>query len=285
MAIIEVNFMSRSFMRSVTCSVILPVDKFKTRPVDEFNFSKVEQKEIKEFKTLYLLHGVFGNHMDWISGTSIQRFAEERNLAIVMPAGENMAYLDNEEAHIMHGEFIGKELVEITRKMFPLSHKREDTFIGGLSMGGYGALRNGFKYHETFSHIIGLSSAIMSDLVKDMPKNGSSTVMDRRFMEFIFGDFAKVEESDKNPLWSLAELKKQGAEIPKVYMACGTNDPLLTLNQTFKEALIKEDVDVTYEEDLGGHDWDFWNRYIKKALDWLPWGNEISSGINSGNVL
>ena len=137
MALIQVNFMSKSLMRMVPIQVILPVDKF-------FGEEGTEAEE-KPFKTLYLLHGIFGNYTDWVSGTRIQRWADEKNLAVVMPSGDNAFYVDQPASANMYGEFIGKELVEITRKMFPLSRKREDTFIGGLSMGGYGAIHNGLK--------------------------------------------------------------------------------------------------------------------------------------------
>ncbi|MDD3810293.1 MAG: alpha/beta hydrolase family protein [Erysipelotrichaceae bacterium] len=277
MATITVNFMSKSLMRNVTMNVILPVDKF--------SFTGETQPEATSFKTLYLLHGIFGDHNDWISGTSIKRFAEQRNLAVVMPSGENMAYLDQEAAQTMYGEFIGREMVEITRKMFPLSSKREDTFIGGLSMGGYGALRNGLKYSDTFSHIIGLSSAIMTDMLKGMSEVGSSPMFSRSYMETIFGDLDKVEGSDKNPLWTISKLKEQDAPLPKVFLACGTSDPLLPTNRKFKESLDNEGIENTYKEGAGAHEWDFWNRYIEKALDWLPLDSESNAGINSGNVM
>ena len=73
------------------------------------------------------------------------RFANERGLCVVMPSGENMFYVDQEHTHNHYSQFIGEELVEMTRAMFPLSHKKEDTFIAGLSMGGYGAIVNWFK--------------------------------------------------------------------------------------------------------------------------------------------
>ena len=152
MAFIQVSFMSKTLMRTVPLQVILPVDKF--------TFGQLEREE-KPFKTLYLLHGIFGNETDWVHGTRIQRWAEEKNLAVVMPAGENAFYVDQPSIGAMHGQFIGEELVEITRKMFPLSRKREDTFIGGLSMGGFGALRNGLKYHDTFGAVICLSGALL----------------------------------------------------------------------------------------------------------------------------
>lgn len=115
MAFIQVSFMSKTLMRTVPLQVILPVDKF--------TFGQPEREE-KPFKTLYLLHGIFGNETDWVHGTRIQRWAEEKNLAVVMPAGENAFYVDQPSIGAMHGQFIGEELVEITRKMFPLSEKK-----------------------------------------------------------------------------------------------------------------------------------------------------------------
>ena len=134
MALIQFTYVSNVLLRSVPVQVILPADKLS--PEGEY-------LPLKKYKTLYLLNGLWGSHVDWVSGTRIQRWAEERDLAVVMPAGENSFYVDRPGFHTEYGKWIGEELVEITRRMFPLSHKREDTFIGGLSMGGFGALRNG----------------------------------------------------------------------------------------------------------------------------------------------
>ena len=126
MAFIQMNLLSKCLMRTVPVNVILPADKLV--------FPGMPEREDKPYKTLYLLHGIFGNHMDWGTGTRIQRYAEENDLAVVMPAGENAFYVDRADANDFYGEFVGRELVELTRKMFPLSDKREDTFIGGLWM-------------------------------------------------------------------------------------------------------------------------------------------------------
>lgn len=275
MALIQVNFMSQSLMRTVTVNVILPVDKI--------TFPGMPVKEITAYKTLYLLHGIFGNYTDWISGTRIQRWAEEKNLAVVMPSGENRFYIDQEKGHELYGEFIGKELVEITRKMFPLSHKREDTYIAGLSMGGYGALRNGLKYHDTFGCIAGLSSALIVDGLKERTNEAPFFIEGRDFAEQIFGKLEDVEESDKNPAWLVKKLGKEGASIPRIYMACGTEDSLLERNRAFCKMLKDAGADVTYEEGPGGHEWDFWDRYIRRVVEWLPL-EEKFAGINSGNV-
>ena len=116
----EVNFFSKALMRPVTMNVILPADKVF--------FEEEAEEDDRPFKTLYLLHGVMGNYTDWVTGTCIKRWAEEKNLAVVMPSGANMFYMDHPDANENYSEFIGKELVKITRRMFPLSHKKEDTF-------------------------------------------------------------------------------------------------------------------------------------------------------------
>ena len=276
MALIKVNFISSSLMRTVPINVILPVDKL--------SFPGMPKKESKPFKTLYLLHGIFGNYTDWVSGTNIQRWAEEKDLAVVMPSGDNMFYVDQKESHNYYGEFIGQELVEITRKMFPLSHRREDTFIAGLSMGGYGAIRNGLKYHDTFGYIAGLSSATVVDGIGQRSNDTPNFIERRDFAESIFGDLSKVEMSDLNPEWLVKKLSGGHAELPKVYLACGTEDFLLEGNRKMRDYMKAAGVDVTYEEGPGAHEWDFWNRYIKKVIDWLPLDEDTLAGINSGNV-
>lgn len=276
MALIQVNFMSRSLMRTVPVNVVLPVDKL--------SWDGAPEKESTPFKTLYLLHGIFGNYTDWVSGTNIQRWAEEKDLAVVMPSGENRFYVDQKEGHNCYGEFIGRELVEITRRMFPLSRSREDTFIAGLSMGGYGAIRNGLKYHDTFGCIAGLSAATVVDNIADRTNDTPNFIQRRDFAESIFGDLSKVKNSDMDPKWLVRDLIKKGAVPPKIYLACGTEDFLLEGNRNMRDYLLAAGVDVTYEEGPGAHEWDFWNRTIKRVLDWLPLDQDASAGVNSGNV-
>lgn len=274
MAIIEVNFISKCLMRTVTFNAIIPVDKFGPQ---------AENAEQKPLKTLYLLHGIFGNYTDWVNGTRIQALAEANDLAVIMPSGENRFYLDDEKSGELYGEFIGKELVEFTRKLFPLSDKREDTFIAGLSMGGYGAIRNGLKYAENFGCVIGLSAALVHDTWKDADNSAPIFTFRRNYYEAIFGEYDKVKGSDKDPKALLLKLKEEGRPVPKMYLCCGTEDGLITANRDFRDFLNENGVDLTYVEGPGKHDWVFWDTYIKKVLDWLPL-NRTGAGINSGNV-
>ena len=274
MAIIEVNFISKCLMRTVTFNAIIPVDKFGPQ---------AENAEQKPLKTLYLLHGIFGNYTDWVNGTRIQAWAEANDLAVIMPSGENRFYLDDEKSGELYGEFIGKELVEFTRKLFPLSDKREDTFIAGLSMGGYGAIRNGLKYAENFGCVIGLSAALVHDTWKDADNSAPIFTFRRNYYEAIFGEYDKVKGSDKDPKALLLKLKEEGRPVPKMYLCCGTEDGLVTANRDFRDFLNENGVDLTYVEGHGKHDWVLWDTYIKKVLDWLPL-NRTGAGINSGNV-
>ena len=275
MAIIQANFMSKSLMRTVTVNVVLPVDKL-TKPGDPV-------REKKPFKTLYLLHGIFGDYTDWITGTRVARWAQENNLAVVMPSGENHFYVDDERAGHYYGRFIGEELVQMTRDMFPLSDKREDTFIGGLSMGGYGAIVNGLNYADTFSHIAMLSAGMILDRVLASTDDDPMPSHRRGFYKGVFGDLDKLPGSDKDYKALILKLKAEGKEIPKIYMCCGTEDFLYEKNCDYRDFLREQGVDLTWEEGPGVHNWVFWDEYIRHVLDWLPLGEAVQ-GVSSGNV-
>ena len=294
MALIKADFFSAALMRTVQINVILPTDKLMNALASEgmvgssmhYNGTPEHSpyaREPKRFQTLYLLHGIFGSNNDWVTGTNIQRWAEERDLAVVMPSGENMFYIDQPNSHNLYGRFIGEELVAATRAMFPLSPHREDTFIAGLSMGGYGALRNGLKYCETFGCVGGLSSAMVIDSVEEAVQGGGLFFTTRPYLESVFGDLGSVRDSDKDPARLAADLVYCDRPRPRVYMACGTEDGLLGGNRALQDRLRGVGLDVTYEEGPGGHDWDFWNRYLEHLLNWLPLG-PARAGMNSGNV-
>ena len=242
MALLQINFKSAALQRKVPMQVILPSD--------------AKNGNVEEFKTLYLLHGLKDNYTAWTSNTRIERWATERNLAVVMPSGENSFYVDMPYGSSCFGDFgayVGQELVEMTRKMFHLSPKREDTFIAGLSMGGFGALRNGLKYYDTFGYIASLSGAVhIFEYPVDEP--------DRNVIgeDVCFGDIHKAALTDRNPRVAakiMFERKQANGDIqyPKVYIACGTEDYLLRANRQFADFLKANGIDVVYEEGPGGH--------------------------------
>lgn len=277
MALVQVNFISKMLSRTVTFNAIIPLDKISFGEEEVV----VEQKPLK---TLYLLHGVFGNYTDYLSGTRIQRWAEERNLAVIMPSGENQCYIDKPSHSENYGAYVADELVEFTRNMFPLSHKKEDTFIAGLSMGGYGALINGLKYHETFSHIGSFSPALLINQItndfESLPPLGFSL----GYYDNVFGGIDTIKDSEKDYCYLINQLIENKQEIPKIYLPIGREDFLLENVREFKTFLDEKEVPVTYIEDDGAHEWDFWDKYLKNFLDWLPL-DEKENYLNSGNVV
>lgn len=271
MALIQMNYLSNALLRTVPVNVILPVDKVSSKTRDY-------EGHRGGYKTLYLLHGMFGNYTDWCANTRVQRWAEEKNLAVVMPSGDNMYYVNSTIPFNDYGAFIGEELPRIMRAAFPLSDRREDTFIAGLSMGGFGAIRNGFKYADTFSHIAGLSSALTVLDPNVPPIAGDKAV---------FGDLAAAAQTDKNFQVTYQELKERvsrgEATMPRMYLACGLDDDFITSTRAFRDQLLADGVDLTYDEEPGAHEWDFWDRQIKKVIDWLPL-DDAQQGFSSGAI-
>ncbi|MBY0598926.1 alpha/beta hydrolase [Bacillus bingmayongensis] len=266
MAISQVNFYSKALKRDVAFNALLPLDRNEM-------FGHVNAEE-RPLKALYLLHGYSGSYLDWLSFSRIRELSDKYNIAVFMPSGENHFYLDDIDKGELFGEYIGNELVMFTRKMFPLSTKREDTFIGGLSMGGYGAIRNGLKYSDNFSRIIALSSAIITYRIAGISSDYKDEVADYKYYRRVFGDLNQLMGSDRDPEALVLELIKAKVEIPQIYMACGTEDFLLDVNQKFHEFLVSKKVNVTYRETKGDHSNDFWNEYIEKAISWVSLDRE-----------
>lgn len=260
MAFLQANFFSKSLKKQTTFNALVPLDQFED--------PNQAQAQKRPMKALYLLHGYSGNFTDWVCGSNIQELSLKHNIAVFMPSGDNFFYLDDTQMGILYSEFIGNELVEFTRRLFPITGKREDTFIGGLSMGGYGAIRNGLKFSHNFSRIIALSSALITNNIAGMPVDFKDHVADYGYYSRVFGDLDKLLGSDKDPEALVSKMKKEGKQIPQIYMACGTEDFLLDENRRFHDVLNSEGIKHTYIESPGEHNWKFWNEYIEKAIIW-----------------
>jgi Predicted esterase len=258
MAVIRSNYYSMARTGIVDFTAILPIDA-DVNPEDGYHKGP--------FKTIYLLHGYQGNQDDWITRTRIEMFAKTLGFAVIMPAGLNRFYVDCEPLNEYYGKFIGEELVTVTRQMFPLSKKREDTFIGGLSMGGYGAIRNGLKYNKVFSAIIALSSALITDEIAQATPETPMNVGTYDYYCTTFGNLKKLPGSDKDPK-ALAK-KALKANAPRMYLSCGTEDFLYEKNVDYHQHLEKIGYAHTYVEKPGSHTWTYWDSEMLEALKWL----------------
>lgn len=280
MALAHIDFFSSSLMRTMSVSAVLPTDRFE-RDADG-RMRSIETGEA--MKTLYLLHGVHGNCTDWISQTRIQRLAEERNIAVFMPSGDNSFYNDHADTNA-YGEFIGRELVEFTRRTFRLSSAREDTAIGGLSMGGYGATINALRHPETFGHVIALSAAYMIDTpaFTEADDNAPNPIGRKSYLEACFGPLDSARGSGNDYLALAEQLASKGSELPRFFIACGLQDHLLESSRIVSARLVELGYDVEMHTGEGAHEWNFWDTWIERGLDWLPL-DEAKVPISSGNV-
>lgn len=261
MAILTGQYYSEARARFVSFSVALPVDVQDETGKPAYLTGP--------FPTLYLLHGFSGNHMDWLYNGMVAQLAVRYRLAVVMPSGENSFYLDNCFSGDACSDFIGRELVDVTRKMFPLSTRREDTFIGGLSMGGFGALRNGLYWNDVFSAVIALSSALITDEVARMKPGESNGIAPYSYYVNTFGDLHTLTGSDRDPKALAARRKAAGEVLPRIFMACGTEDFLYPNNLDMHGFLTELGISHTWITRPGVHDFEFWNAGLALALEWL----------------
>lgn len=265
MALSQVHYLSEALARIVTFHIYLPND---TPP----EFTENNPHYDRPVKTLYLLHGFSGNTMDWIMGSGAMEISRKYNLAVVMPSGENSFYLDRKGTGNAYETFIARELPAYIRKTYHLPDAKEDVLIGGLSMGGYGAIRLAIKYNKCYGAAFGLSSAlIVEDVGRLAPGDMTAcarVIADYDYYVNVFGDLSKLENSDVDPKFLVKQKLEKGERITPVFMACGTEDFLLENNRNFRDFLRDRQVDVTYYESPGTHEWKFWNEYLEKAVLW-----------------
>jgi len=257
MALIHCDFFSEALGISTSMYVILPQKSYKQNKSHQPSQSTAFDDK---YPTLYLLHGQSDDHTIWLRRTSIERYVANLNLAVVMPAVNRSFYTDMAQG-AAYWTFVNEELPEIVQSLFPLSAQREDTFVAGLSMGGYGAFKMALRSPERFAAGASLSGA--PDIVR-IAMNGSSE------HRAIFGEPESVKGSD-NDLFHLAErVAASNGPKPLLYQCCGTEDFLYEDNRRFLEHCQKLPLDLTYEEEPGTHEWGYWDRKIQRVLEWLP---------------
>lgn len=219
-------------------------------------------------KNVYLLHGYCGNDTDWSSNVPLGDLANNFNVNFFMLQGDNSFYLNGEATGHKYQNFTGVEFINYTRKTFNLSDKKEDTIIGGLSMGGFGAIHTALAYPETFGTAIALSSALIVNGIKGMPKDMDNGVANYAYYRQMFGDLDKIKETENDPEFLVNKLLADKAELPRLYMAIGTEDFLYAPNIEFKNFLESKKVPVCFNEGPGIHDFVFWREWLVKGLEW-----------------
>ncbi len=248
MALVTLNFFSEALEMQSEVLVIIP----QKSALGEIGIESRSQDTA--YKCLYLLHGLSDDHTIWLRRTSIERYASEYGICVVMPCGGRSFYCDMKNA-MAYYTYIAKELPMRIREFFRVSDKREDTFVAGLSMGGYGALKIALKESDAFSAGAALSPCC------DLNAAGMEDIL-----VSIFGEKKMPESED---ISCLARLHKNDPQKPRLYTAMGTEDFLYENFQPTRKVLESSGYDFTYFEKPGVHSWTFWDQEIQNVLKWM----------------
>ena len=240
MAFCEMHFWSASLGRQSACNLIIP-------------------EQPGPWSTLYLLHGYSDDHTIWARRTSIERYVQGWPLLVVMPNGGNGFYSN---AHVgeAHESALMNDLLGFVENTFPVRRERDGRCIGGLSMGGYGALKLALKFPDKFVSAHSHSGALHFEAMARAERSDLRQAFGR-----IFGPQALGGDND---LAALARklAKREPSERPTLKIDCGTEDFLLEQNRFFHAHLEELGLEHSYEEFPGAHDWAYWDTHIRSAL-------------------
>ena len=251
MAFIQMEYKSNALLRGTSVKVILPSDGMAggCEP---------------PYRTVYFLPGYSATATELITYLSLRNQAELKGLAIVLPDGENLFYQDLPQRMTLYSTYVGEELVEVTRKLFPLSDKREDTYIAGISMGGYGALYNGMKYRGTFSKVAAFSPAADPYLLMTAGAPGFS---EEQFCG-LFGSREVFYGSDRDmdAIWTDHTI----TDRPELFLCCGREDRAVwPAVEKFENALRTAGIPHDYREGHGDHELYYWEQMMDPAFSFL----------------
>lgn len=211
----------------------------------------------KDYRVLYLLHGCSDDHTIWGRRTSIERYVAGQDLVVIMPSVQRSFYTD-----MVHGgrywTFISEELPQIAQAMFPISTRREDTFVAGLSMGGFGTMKLILNHPDRFAGGAAFSSVIDLDWHRQAIPHE---------WPHVFGSMEQVKDSPNDLYAAAAKLAASDAPKPRIFQCCGTEDIFCPPNRKFRDHLNALNLQPTYREYPGNHSWDFWDSHIVEGLE------------------
>lgn len=273
MAVLHIKFESQYLGSRHPVTIVLPDTPRTMEPKEFFGNGQ-------KYPVLWLLHGTFGDCDDWLHRSMIEVFACENNLAVVMPNGLNTDYVNWPKAGIGTNayEYLFEELMPMVYNWLPVSDKREDNYIAGLSMGGMGAMSYALGHPEKFSVAASLSYPLMpaeyelvlnpGDKLVGTPPHLKRFRPNRKENQIEnAGGIEAYKASVANTWDRLIDAKSAGADLPKLYFCIGKKDFLYPAWIQFRSMIEEKGFDVVLEEEDGyGHEWRFWNMYIERFI-------------------
>ena len=265
MALMTLNFESRYLKNSHEVLIVLPDRPHDRSPRDFYRSGA-------RYPVLWLLHGTYGDQTDWVRRTNIERYAEEKDLAVVMPPALNSNYSNWDDTMLGYSmyDYLTEELMPLVYGWLPVSDRREDNFIAGLSMGGRGAIKYAVNHPELFGAAAVLSAAPMD--LKLMRPGYPQPLMDldnprvRNFLRNA-GGLQSYIASNEN-VWDLIDRLAGTGALPRLMFACGEDDGMVYPHYLiFKDHCAGLGLDCHWFSRPGyGHEWSFWDLAIREAL-------------------
>ncbi|MBM3492791.1 MAG: esterase family protein [Armatimonadetes bacterium] len=240
MAWCEFRYRSSALQKHTAANIIVPEDVALAAP----------------YPVMYLLHGLSDDHTIWMRRTSVERYLDGLPLIVVMPDGGRGFYTDATEGFAYEAAMLD-DLIPLVDRTFPTRAERSGRCVGGLSMGGYGALRLAMRRPDLFCSAVSHSGAVYFGHRRLTPGDGRV----HEFRRILGAD----PSGGPNDLHALAS-RLDKSVIPALRLDCGTEDPLLADNRSFHAALTRLGVPHEYEEFPGGHDWSYWDAHLPEAI-------------------
>jgi S-formylglutathione hydrolase FrmB len=261
MAIIELTVNSSALGLSTGVTVCFP----ENNGSDTRRGLPCRYKPGIKYQALWLLTGGGGDSSEWARHTNIERYSAEKNLIVITPATFLSLYTD-----MYYGEkyftYITEELPRIMRWMLPISEKREDNFVAGFSMGGYGAYKWAMANPEAFAAVGSFGGAmdIVSVVKASHLRDG---VLDRDF-QLAFGTIQNLEGSINDDIYMAGKQAEANAGMPRFFMSVGKDDFTYSRNIETREKLLALGFDVTWDTGEGTHSYEYCDGHIRTFLNW-----------------
>lgn len=257
MASLTMNMYSRELGMDTTLNVLLPEQKHGA--------GAEADAPRKTYPVIYVLHGYSDNYSSWMRKSILEFVARDYDVVVIMPEVNNAFYADRPGAHYF--SYVSQELPHRMASYFPISTEREETFVMGNSMGGYGAFLLALTFPERYAAAVSLSG-VLGIAYRDSYLLCRDPGF-RANMDASFGGPKAFEDSPYN-LYRLAErFDASRAACPRLLHTCGTDDIIAYEpgNDFINHIHAHTSLPVQYEEiEHGDHSWQTWNPLIKRAF-------------------
>jgi len=249
MALIRIDHVPESVGVNLPLYIILP------------DPGKIGDMPLSRRKVLYLLHGLSDDGSAWQRYTSIETLAAAYGLVVVMPSAGRSFYTDQSNGQ-KYFTYLTEELPHYLADVFNLKPSREDTFIAGNSMGGYGAIKAALLHPELYSAAASLSGVLTLAVLALIPDS------DPRKAEFaqLFGGLDNLTGGEHDPAVWLERAAKDPACLPSLFISVSRQEDIYPLSGMFHTACQALGVKSEYHEQDGAHDWFFWDGQIRLFL-------------------